>query len=459
MATISTNHNQNQDGLLFELTNGLDVDQLLYKQEIRVQKAWIKGLAEANYLTPEESETAQRILSEAQELIEAKKFDWRIEDEDIHMNLERFMTEKAGILGKKIHLGRSRNDLIATTLRLYVHDEIEALQQTTKKLISAFISQADENFEVIIPGMTHLQNGQPIRWSHTLAAHGWSLSRDLQRMEQVKNRCLEAMPQGAAACTGSPLPLNFEKIAKELGFKSPCLNSYDAVGDRDFMLEALDACAMTATHLSRWCEETMFYSASSVRAIQLPPAWSTGSSIMPNKRNPDVLELMRAKTARIISLSAEGKNIVRTVIPSYGSDLHESKRTLMTSLKETSLCLRVAVPFVTEMKISPARAKELLEHGHILATEVADHLTSQGVPFRDAYKKVAALVSVAEQKGVQVHALDEETWKTHAPEADQTFLRTLSFESAVERRSQIGGTSLSSTKTGLAQLRQRIHAR
>ena len=454
MAILESKRNQTRAGALFEFTQGIEVDARLAKQEVRVQIAWARALAGLKILTQEEFKQVESTLSEALTLMEAGKFQWRVEDEDIHMNLERFVTERAGILGKKMHVGRSRNDLIATTLRLFARDTVEELSAEVKDLILALCERAEKDADVIVPGLTHLQHGQPIRHGHTLAGHGWAFSRDLKRLRAAQNEAMGVMPQGSAALSGTTLPVDLNIVARELGFGSPPVNSYDSVGDRDFILEALNALAISAVHLSRLAEDCVIWSSTAVGLVRLPSAWSTGSSIMPNKRNPDVPELVRAKAAHIIAASTNAQTLMKGVPTSYGSDLHELKSVFMRAVDEFAACLSVLPEFVRGLEPNRVRARELLKKGHILATEIADQLTAQGVPFREAYAQVAALVETAENQGVQLEDLSESDWSPIVPGLSAKFMPELTPEYAVERRTNCGGSSMARTLEGILALRK-----
>ncbi len=431
MKVLNTEINTADNGTLFAFTQGLDVDTRLYRQEIRVQKAWAQALQEAGVLTDKECQDLIKGLDKALHLIETNQFDWQVSDEDIHMNLERFMTQELGELGKKIHTGRSRNDLIASTLRLFVHDEIVAIEPLIQKWILAIQERSRTWIDVLSPGMTHMQFGQPLRFGHLFSAHGFALKRDLQRLDKNKKECLESLPLGAAAFAGTHLTLDLQKLATRLGFSQPLQHSYDAVSDRDYMLSTLQSFSLLGLHLSRYCEDVLFWSSSGIKVLQLPHDWSTGSSIMPNKRNPDVPELVRAKMARVITAAQEGLVLMRSVTPSYGSDIHELKRTFLTSLDELRACLTVLTPFTAGLKVDEKPLQALLNKGHILATEVANSFAESST-FREAYIKVATAIQQAEQKGQQIH----EFFASNKQDAKQ-----FDFAESVELRSQTGGTS------------------
>lgn len=445
---LQSSRNAERPAALFDFTHGIDLDRRLAAQETAVQKEWAFALARAGLLTAVESAQVAEAMDEARSLMEAGEFDWQITDEDIHMNLERFVTQRYGALGKRMHVGRSRNDLIAATLRLFVRDCTTDVRNAVAGLGQALTDRAAAFSSTIVPGMTHLQNGQPIRLGHAFAAHAFSLTRDLDALDSAARGAMQVMPLGAAAMSGTTIPIDLHALARDLGFSYAPRNAYDAVGDRDFMLDALSALARLAVHLSRMSEDFIFWSSSPVGLLRIPPAWSTGSSIMPNKRNPDVPELVRAKSAHIMAALTNGLTLMKALPTSYDSDMHELKRVLLRSLDDSMACLSVLTPFVAGLGVNPTRASELLGHGHLLATELADELARRGTPFRDAYARVAALVEAAESMGVQVHEL---------PEA-RKILPDLSFESAVERRGCPGGTARASLETGIAWLRSAFAA-
>ena len=456
MGILTSRRNSGRASALFEFTQGIDVDCRLAAQEIRVQMAWSEALGKVGFLSAEDVAKIHAALGEALAHMEAGDFPWEVQDEDIHMNLERFVTERAGTLGKKMHTGRSRNDLIATTLRLYVHDTMGTVITQVSRLVESLLDRATKDIDILIPGLTHVQHGQPIRHGHALAAHAWAFYRDLHRLSVARERAIETLPLGAAALSGTTLMLDFEELARKLGFTQPCLNSYDAVGDRDFILEALDAFASFAVHLSRLSEDCILWSSTAFGLIRLPKAWSTGSSIMPNKRNPDVPELARGKSAHILAAAVNAHALLKAVPTSYGSDLHELKSVYMRALDEVSQCLSIFPDFIGGLEPDSARAEELLGKGHILATEIADELTRSGLPFREAYSQVASLVERAEILGCQVEKLPEAEWKKVAPSLSSDFVALLTPHSAVERRTAPGGTSLARANEGIEELRARL---
>lgn len=453
MSVLTTKFQPSKSDLLASFTNGVRPDKELFAQEIRVQKAWATGLAEIGVLRGEDLKHITAALEKAFELIQTNKFDWREADEDIHMNLERFVNDETQGLGKKMHAGRSRNDLIATTLKLHVADSSAEIQALIQDLINKIVTLAEQNLDVIIPGMTHLQNGQPIRWSHALLGHAWAFKRDLQKFKTTQENALAVMPLGSAALGGTTLNVDLKKMAHTLGFQSPPVNSYDAVGERDGVIDFLQASAHFGAHLSRLAEDIIYWSSAPVGLVQLSPQWSTGSSIMPNKRNPDVAELARAKASLWMGDAHGVLTLVKGLATSYASDLHESKLPYLRVVKDLKLTLNVFGHFVAELSLNKQRAQELLGQGHILATEIANNLTDAGVPFREAYGIVAGLVELAESKKVQVHHLSNEDVNMLTQKVAPSFLSELSFEASVEKRHYPGGTALDQIKQQIQTLR------
>ena len=456
MGILSSDLNTNKASKIFDFTHGVDLDQRLASQEVRVQKAWAKALEKTSLLTSKDCTSLQQTLDQALQEMHSGKFQWNIEDEDIHMNLERYLTEKLGELGKKIHMGRSRNDLIATTLRLYVFDSIDEKISELTQLVETLLVRATKDIDVIVPGMTHLQAGQPVRHSLILMAHAWSFLRDLERMSVVRDRAVNVMPLGSAALGGTTLSVDLVLLAKELGFKNPTPNAYDSVGDRDFIIEALDALSLLAVHMTRLSEDCIIWASTAFSIVSLPHEWSTGSSIMPNKRNPDLAELTRGKCSHVISAANDAHILLKGLPTSYSTDLHELKRTLLQSVDHITAVLSVWPHFLQGLEPNRDRAKELLQQGNILATEIANELALKGVPFRNAYQKVAALVNEAQNMGCCVEQLPKSVWGKTAPELSDEFMEALSAESAVEKRSAPGGTALKQVQSSIKECQRQL---
>lgn len=452
MSVLTTQRQPTKGQLLARFTNGIIPDSFLYQQEIRVQLAWAEGLTQIGILNQAEFKEIEKALLSAHEDMKKGVFDWRIEDEDIHMNLERYVNEKAQGLGKKMHAGRSRNDLIATTLKMHVADSCQEIEVLLKTLIQTIAVFAEKNIDVLIPGMTHLQNGQPIRFSHALLGHAWALKRDLERFERVRINSLRVMPLGSAALAGTTLSIDLKSMSQKLGFESPPLNSYDSVGDRDALIEMLQASSFFGAHLSRLCEDIIYWASAPVGLIKLSPQWSTGSSIMPNKRNPDIAELARGKSALWMGDASGMLTLLKGLGTCYGSDLHEAKIPYLRVTQDVLLTLEVFIPFISELGVDRNKALILLNHGHILATEVADALTQKGLAFRDAYALVAAMVEIADSHHIQIHELKNSHLIKITDMIDEDFFNRLSFESSIELRTFDGGTARSQVEKQIKTL-------
>ncbi|MBX7231079.1 MAG: argininosuccinate lyase [Bdellovibrionales bacterium] len=442
MSVLKTAKNPGEKKALFDFTNGINADRWLYRQEIKVQKEWVQSLTQIDILSESEAKQINLCLEEALQLIEQNKFQWRIEDEDIHMNLERFVTEKLGELGKKMHLGRSRNDLIATTLRLFIRDSIYEVHSSLTHLINILTVKAKDTATIIVPGSTHLQHAQPIRFGHILASFGWSFLRDKENLIHAAKQTMSNMPLGSAALAGTTLPINLSDLSQRLEFTAPPFNSYDSVGDRDFILNTLNAFSGIAIHLSRLAEDIIFWASTPVGLVALPKNWSTGSSIMPNKRNPDVPELVRAKSAHILAAQTNGFMLMKALPTSYDSDLHELKSVYLRSFSELKSCLDLIPTFINELAVHSDKADDLLKGGHLLATEVANHLTLRGLNFRDAYSLTASLVEFADSVNCSIEQIPQDQLKKLAPQIDLLWWNSLSFAVAAESRKQEGGTAL-----------------
>lgn len=443
MRILKSKINKDTNEKFIAISNGIDFDKRIFHEEILVQKAWIRELRKIRVLGKNEHEKIDRALNKAEGLHERGAFPWDLHDEDIHMNLERFLTDNCGDGAKKIHLGRSRNDLIATTLRLFVKNEILAIEEKLALLILSTINRAKAFADHIIPGFTHMQAAQPLRLGQVFLSYGFSIERDRMRFIGVGRSAMEYMPLGSGAMNGTHLSLDLYDLAKGLGFESPSLCSYDAVGDRDFLQEFAHASAILATHLSRMCNDVIFLSSTPVSALVLSGKWSSGSSIMPNKRNPDLFEIVRAKSARLISAANELSVILHGIPSGYSSDLHEAKKVLARISDEIHLCLDTMPDALKTLNVDSRRTNELLHQGHILATDIANSAVSSGKSFRDSYRETAALIEKAQKAGCQVHEISGQ----HG------------FLSAVESRDNIGGTSLKQLRKSIKILQDKVEAR
>jgi len=443
MKILNNSLNASSKSKLFNFTQGLEYDKPMYKEEIKIQKEWVIALAKIGLLEESEKQNLVQSYHLAEEEIKQGTFEWAIEDEDIHMNLERFITQKSGDLGKKVHLGRSRNDLVATTLRLFWANKLEQNKKILNSIISSLLNFSKKNIEIIIPGMTHMQNGQPIRISSVFLSYAESLIDCKDEIDNTIESCLNYCPLGSAAFAGTTLPVDLSEMAKNLGFQKPLSNSVHAVGDRKFLLSVLNSLSLIAINTEKICNDLIYWSSSNVGLLKLPKDWSTGSSIMPNKRNPDILELIRAKSSKILSCEQSGKMLYKSVGSSYHTDYHELKKITFDSYSELEEATSIFHCFLGDLEINKDVSTSLLNKGHILATDIANDLVDQGINFRDAYTKIADLVSEADSKNIQIHELVES-------KEDDPFL------SSVEKRDNQGGTSKVVLEKRINQIREDV---
>jgi len=434
---LNSEGNSYDNNALMTYTNGIHWDKKLFRQEIKVQIAWLQILIESAVIDEGQASEIKNRLLGIEDDMETDTFDWQIGNEDIHMNIERAVTETHGLLGKTIHTGRSRNDLVATTLRLHVADSVDQLSTDLTTLGRGLTKLAESNKHITIPGTTHLQHGQPILLAQVLLGHAWPHTRTIKTLENTKSLALTAMPLGAGAFNGTTLIGNFEQMAKGLGFENPCLNGYDAVSDRDFMLTFLNAVSLHAVHLGRLCEDLIYWAASPIKLLKLPHQWSTGSSIMPQKRNPDIAEITRAKTSRLIQQSSCAAQLVASLGTSYYSDLHELKKIYLETLEMVQEIHSVFIPFVGDLEFNADAAAKLLNCGHILATDYANQLVDSGTPFREAYKQTAMLVADAEEKNIQIHELETVN---------------IEYSASISQRVSPGGTSIEQINLQISKL-------
>lgn len=438
MKTLTTALNEKQEKGFHEITHGIDVDVVLYKEEIAVQKAWVNGLEKANMISTVDKNNINSALGCIEQEIENKTFRWILEDEDIHMNIERVITEKFGDLGKKMHLGRSRNDLVATTLKLYLANSSQSLASEIKEIALVILNLAKRDIRIILPGYTHSQAAQPIRMSQIWNFHVINFNSDMERFSNCKNNLLRWMPLGSAAISGTHIPIDLKEVSQSLGFRSPPLNSIHGVSDRDGVIETAQAISISALHIARFCEDIIFMSSSAMKVVQLSPEWSSGSSIMPNKRNPDFFEILRAKAKKLMALGNEVLFMNAGIATGYSSDFHEQKRVIVEAIVNLQQMLPTIRKAFASVTIDPIRSKELLSAGHILATDVANNLVTEGMTFRDAYRAVATKIVEANQKMVQIGT------------------DSISFETAVANRNNFGGTSENRILESISVLYQRL---
>jgi argininosuccinate lyase len=373
-------------------SESVSIDRRLYRHDIAGSMAHAAALAQAGILTSEEREKIEKGLRAIEQEIEAGKFKWNESLEDVHMNIEAALTKRIGAAGAKLHTARSRNDQIALDLRLYVKAEIDEVSSCLRDLQRALLNLAEQHADVVMPGYTHLQRAQPIHFAHYLLGQMEAFARDSERLRDCLTRT-DVLPLGSGALAGSTIVLDRESIARELGFARISRNSLDAVGDRDFVCELLFCLAMIGMHLSRLSEDLIIWSSSEFDFIEFSDAFSTGSSLMPQKKNPDMAELTRGKTGRLYGDLLSILTILKALPSSYNRDLQEDKQALFDSVDTVRASVEIFSAMLPELKINRARMETAAADPSLLATDVAEYLVKKGVPFREAHEIVGKLVA------------------------------------------------------------------
>ncbi|KAF8334146.1 argininosuccinate lyase [Cantharellus anzutake] len=427
------------DPLMNAFNESLSYDKRMHSQDIKGSIAYSKALFLGGIITEEERDNLIRGLEAVGEEWAKGQFKIQPDDEDIHTANERRLSELIGPLGGKLHTGRSRNDQVATDMRLWLLEEVETIRSALIDLISVIVERADKEKDALLPGYTHLQRALPIRWSHLLLSHAFSLNNDLERITQLKPR-ISVLPLGSGALAGNAFSLDREFLAKELGFASIAENSLFGVGDRDFIIEFMMWASLTMTHLSRLSEDLIIYTTAEFGFLTLSDAYSTGSSMMPQKKNADSLELLRGKSGRVFG-NMSGFLVTLKGLPStYNKDLQEDKEPLFDTVDTVSACLRIAEGVIATLEIHPDRMKKALTMD-MLATDLADYLVRKGIPFRETHHISGRAVALAEQRGVQISDISLGDLQILSSKFEEDVKHVFDFESSVEKRASIGGTS------------------
>jgi argininosuccinate lyase len=431
-------------------------DRRLLPYELAVDRAWTRALEAAGILTADES---RRLLAALDELAERAQADParldRSPAEDVHHLVEMELVEKAGALGAKLHTGRSRNELVSADFRLFVIDASRAARARLAQLVRALAGLAERHIDVPMPGQTHLQHAQPILFAHFLLAHAEAFLRDLGRLEAAAERA-DACPLGSGALAGCPFPIDRRAIARELGFARITANSLDAAGDRDFALDYLYALAVAAMHLSRLAEDFVLLASSEFGFLVLPDKFSTGSSLMPQKKNPDAWELIRGKTGGIVAALVGLLITLKGLPSSYQRDLQEDKPAAFAAHDAVLEMLAVAAGAVAATGVDRERMREAASDPALLATEAADYLVARGVPFREAHEIVGRVVREAEKQGRPWTELPLDTLKKFSAAFESDFGKSITLEAALGRRSVPGGTAPEMVRAALAECRARL---
>lgn len=382
------------DALVDDFNSSIRFDARMYKQDIKGSMAHAEMLGRQGIIPKDDAALIVKTLGEILKDIENGKVEFSIDAEDIHMNIETILTERIGDAGKKLHTGRSRNDQVALDLRMYLRDESDELLEMLKNTMTVLLDLASAHLDTIMPGYTHLQKAQPVTFAHHVMAYFQMFSRDLERLTDCRRR-VNVMPLGSGALAGTTYPLDREFVAEKLGFDAVTANSLDGVSDRDFVIEFLSVLSMIMMHLSRFCEELVLWSSHEFAFVEMDDSYSTGSSIMPQKKNPDVAELIRGKTGRVYGHLMSLLTTMKGLPLAYNKDMQEDKEAVFDALDTVKLCLPVFTNMVRTMKVNGEKMKQGAKGGFTNATDIADYLVKKGVPFRSSHAVVGKMVARA----------------------------------------------------------------
>ncbi len=444
---------QPTDAFVEEFTASIQFDKRLYHQDIRGSIAHARMLGKQGIIPQADVEAIVEGLQQILMQIEEGSFDFSISLEDIHMNIESRLSERIGEAGKRLHTGRSRNDQVALDIRLYLRDEIVEIASYLDLLIDALLSQAEENQDVIMPGFTHLQTAQPILFAHHMLAYVEMFKRDSGRMEDCLKR-VNVLPLGAGALAGTTFPIDREYVAEQLDFPAITRNSLDSVSDRDFGLEFLSAASILMMHLSRLSEELILWSTSQFKFIELSDGFCTGSSIMPQKKNPDVPELVRGKTGRVYGNLMALLTVMKSLPLAYNKDMQEDKEPLFDTIDTVKGSLKVFSDMIREMRLYPEAMRRAAGQGFSTATDVADYLVRKGVAFRDAHEAVGKAVAYCVENEMELTDLTLTEWELFSPRFEQDIFAAITVDACIDARDIPGGTAREQVKGEIARCRK-----
>ena len=443
------------DALVERFTESVSFDRRLAKHDIRGSIAHATMLAEVGVLSTGDRDAIVAGLEGILADIEGGAFEWRTALEDVHMNIESVLTERIGDAGKRLHTGRSRNDQVATDVRLYVREAIDDIAAAIRSLQAVILDIAEREAETVLPGFTHLQPAQPITFGHHVLAWFEMLARDAERFAECRGR-VNRMPLGAAALAGTPYPVDRAVTARLLGFDGLCENSLDAVSDRDFAIEFTSHCALAMVHLSRMSEELVLWVSAPFGFVELGDAYCTGSSIMPQKKNPDVPELVRGKSARVIGHLDALLVLMKGQPLAYNRDNQEDKEPLFDTVDTVTDCLRVFAGMLGTLECRRARMREAARLGHTTATDLADYLVRKAVPFRDAHEAVGRAVRCAVETGRDLSEMTLDELRAFSPAIESDVFEVLTLEGSVAARDHAGGTAPARVRAAIARARAKI---
>ncbi|MGD8912269.1 MAG: argininosuccinate lyase [Candidatus Thiodiazotropha sp.] len=447
--------NEPTDAFVEAFTASVDFDQRLYQYDIQGSIAHATMLARRGILSDAECDTIVQGLEQIRKRIEKGDFTWSVSLEDVHMNVESALTEAIGEAGKKLHTGRSRNDQVATDIRLWLRDEIEQISNAILRLQTALLDKAELEVETILPGFTHLQTAQPVSFGHHMMAWFEMLQRDRERLADCLKR-VNVMPLGAAALAGTTYPIDRHLTAELLGFSKPAENSLDAVSDRDFAIEFSAAASILMMHLSRFSEELIIWSSAQFGFIELSDSFCTGSSIMPQKKNPDVPELIRGKTGRVFGHLIALLTLMKSQPLAYNKDNQEDKEPLFDSVDNLKGSLKVFADMVPAISCRKEAMRQATLQGFATATDLADYLVRKGIPFRDAHEIVGKAVAFGIAEGRDLSQMELQELQRFSSRIEADVFDILTLEGSLAARDHIGGTAPNQVRSAIARARERI---
>ena len=436
--------------LVKRYTASVGFDQKLALFDIQGSLAHAAMLSHCNIISTQDLADIQRGLAQIQNEVIADTFIWSLDLEDVHLNIEKRLTTLVGDAGKRLHTGRSRNDQVATDVRLYLRHAIDELLTLIAALQTSILNLAEQHTLTIMPGFTHLQVAQPISFGHHLMAYFEMLKRDAERLQDTRRR-VNRLPLGAAALAGTSYPIKREMVAELLGFEGVCENSLDAVSDRDFAIEFTAAAALIMTHLSRFSEELILWMSPRVGFIDIADRFCTGSSIMPQKKNPDVPELVRGKTGRVNGHLIALLTLMKGQPLAYNKDNQEDKEPLFDTVDTLNQTLRIYADMITGIKVKPEAMRNAALQGYATATDLADYLVKKGLPFRDAHEAVALAVRFAEQRGCDLSDISLPELQNFSALIEKDIYQVLSLEGSLASRDHIGGTAPNQVQAAIAR--------
>lgn len=443
--------------LMEEFSQSISFDRRLWQEDIEGSRAHAKMLCKQGIINEKELKKILEGLDSIEKEIKEGKFQFREELEDVHMNIERALIYRVGSAGAKLHTARSRNDQVATDLRLYLRKKIDEMIKQTARLIEILINISEKNIEIIMPGYTHLQKAQPVLLSHHLLAHAWSFERDIKRMIEAQGR-INQCPLGAGALAGSSIPIDRHFTAKELGFEGVIPNSMDAVSDRDFVCDVLYCCAMLMMHLSRLSEELVLWVTDEFNYAEMSDRFSTGSSMMPQKKNPDAAELIRGKTGRVYGNLISMLTTLKGLPLTYNRDLQEDKESVFDSVDTVIMSLRVVAEMFSEIRFNKEKLKQACESGYITATDLAEYLVKKGIPFRNAHEITGKTVLYCIEKRKKLNELTLEEFRKFSDKIQDDVYKVLTPEGSIDSKYSYGSTSRNSVKEQIKLLKKILKA-